>query len=424
MTRRLLLIRCALLCTVELFVPLTASIGMTGASCVPPPPGLVSWWTGDADTMDIVSGNNGTLENGATFAPGIVRDAFSFDGIDSFVRVEDSPNLRLGTGEITLDAWIQAPPGNTFRAIVAKLDVSFPFPGYALRITDDNRVDFFAVDCATGSCGFGNSRLPLRSASMVADNSFHHVAGVRRSDGTIEIYVDGLLENSRMDPLWNTDSSDPLTIGEIDFLGPEQQFEGLIDEVELFNVALSASDVQALFNAGSAGKCRELRFRLPFEGTEDITQGPGCGNHHGPQSEAIDYALTLEPVYASERGKVIYADWHSFDPATGSPAVKARFGRVVEVEHPDGSITIYAHLDSSAVSKGEEVSRGQLLGRSGNTGHVKSNDGRMGYHLHFERRVSAVDRGDGYRSGGIGVPISDLPATSLTGCSGTATFQE
>ncbi len=230
--------------------------------CVNPPSGLVSWWPGDDNANDIQSSNYGTLQNGATFAAGKVGQAFSFDGVDDFVRIEDNSNLRLGTGEITFDAWIKASPSNTFRAIAAKVGLTFPFPGYALRIADDNKVEFFAVDCATGSCGFsgpggGGSRQPVRSISVVADNTFHHVAGVRRSDGTLEIYVDGVLENTRLEPLRNTDSADPFTIGEIDAVGPEQPFNGLIDEVDIYNRALSASEIQSIYNAGSAGKCKE-----------------------------------------------------------------------------------------------------------------------------------------------------------------------
>jgi hypothetical protein len=221
------------------------------------PTGMTGWWPGDGNAFDIRGGNNGTLQRGAAFAPGLVGQAFSYDGVDDFVRVEDNNVLRVGAGALTLDAWIKAPPGNTPRAIAAKVGLNFPFAGYALRIANDNRLDFFAVDCGTGSCGFGVTRLPLSGTSIVADDTFHHVAGVRRADGTLEVYVDGVLEASRLDPLWNTDSADPFTIGEID-AGPlpEQPFTGIIDEVELFNRALLASEIQALYNAGSAGKCK------------------------------------------------------------------------------------------------------------------------------------------------------------------------
>ena len=41
-------------------------------TCIQPPAGLVSWWAGDGNANDIVGGNDGTLVNGATFAPGMV----------------------------------------------------------------------------------------------------------------------------------------------------------------------------------------------------------------------------------------------------------------------------------------------------------------------------------------------------------------
>ena len=43
--------------------------------------GMVSWWPGEGNANDIANSNSGTLVNGAAFAPGVVNQAFSFDGI-------------------------------------------------------------------------------------------------------------------------------------------------------------------------------------------------------------------------------------------------------------------------------------------------------------------------------------------------------
>jgi hypothetical protein len=83
--------------------PITA-ISQTG--CVPAPSGMVSWWPGDGDADDIVGGNNGTLQNGATFAPGKVGQAFSFDGANAVVQVANNPAWNFGTSEFTIDAWV------------------------------------------------------------------------------------------------------------------------------------------------------------------------------------------------------------------------------------------------------------------------------------------------------------------------------
>src|SRR5262249_40420283 len=64
-----------------------------------------SWWPGDGNANDIKDGNNGT-QNGATFAPGVVGQAFSFDGVNAFVSVPDSPSLSFGaSSSITVDLW-------------------------------------------------------------------------------------------------------------------------------------------------------------------------------------------------------------------------------------------------------------------------------------------------------------------------------
>ena len=73
-------------------------------TCTPPPANMVSWWPGDENANDIQGNNNGTLQNGATFAAGKVGQAFSFDGVDDFVEVPNAPDLNP-TNQITIDAW-------------------------------------------------------------------------------------------------------------------------------------------------------------------------------------------------------------------------------------------------------------------------------------------------------------------------------
>ncbi len=81
------------------------SAGDAGAQCLPPPSGLISWWPGDGDATDSQDGNDGTLVNGATFADGLVGQAFSLDGIDDHLFIGNPSNLKI-TGGLTLTAWI------------------------------------------------------------------------------------------------------------------------------------------------------------------------------------------------------------------------------------------------------------------------------------------------------------------------------
>src|SRR5262249_42289067 len=62
-----------------------------GTTCTNAPSGLVSWWRAENSTNDSAGANHGILQNGATFTPaGEVGQAFSFDGVDDYVRVPAS----------------------------------------------------------------------------------------------------------------------------------------------------------------------------------------------------------------------------------------------------------------------------------------------------------------------------------------------
>lgn len=90
-------------------------------SCTPPPADLVSWWPGDGNATDIMDGNDGTLQNGATFGTGMVDQAFSFDGFDDFVEIANTATMDVGTGDFTIDLWINFDSLATEQTIIHKV---------------------------------------------------------------------------------------------------------------------------------------------------------------------------------------------------------------------------------------------------------------------------------------------------------------
>jgi hypothetical protein len=67
--------------------------------CLSPPAGLLAWWPGDGHALDLITGNSGLLQNGATAnAPGLVGQAFQFDGLDDKLLL---PNTGLGALDLT-----------------------------------------------------------------------------------------------------------------------------------------------------------------------------------------------------------------------------------------------------------------------------------------------------------------------------------
>lgn len=100
-------------------------------------------------------------------------------------------------------------------------------------------------------------------------------------------------------------------------------------------------------------------------GFEDISDFRGRRPHRG-----IDFAAPVgTPVVASFAGKVVIAD---------DISLHKNYGKVILIEHEDQKKTLYAHLDSFAVSPGQYVSAGQQVGSVGISGRV------TGAHLHFE----------------------------------------
>lgn len=245
---------------VAFFLALTPVGYAVAQTCIQSPPGLVSWWPGDDNPNDIKDGNHGSLQNGASFAAGKVGQAFSFIGGMSQVVVADSPNLDITTA-VTLDAWVNPNPGSlagcpqNHCAVVSK--GNWPVSrNYGLWIRGDGGIGTGYV--TTG----GTSIFAHTAGGLVPEGSFTHVAAVLNpATGEIRIQVNGVSHavsisgGSSSSPL--LDNNEPLRIGFSDPGGFQHNFHGIIDEVEVFNRALSAAEIQAIFNAGSMGKCKE-----------------------------------------------------------------------------------------------------------------------------------------------------------------------
>lgn len=94
----------------------------------------------------------------------------------------------------------------------------------------------------------------------------------------------------------------------------------------------------------------------------------------------IDFAVSPNtPIHAADSGTVMFADWASVLSASNQWWIAPAFaGICVVINHNDGFLTLYAHLNSTDLNAGQFVEKGQLIGLSGSTGLS------TGPHLHFE----------------------------------------
>src|ERR1051325_7339909 len=238
----------------------TPTPSATTGPCVSPPPGMIRWWPGDGNANDIIAGNDGTLQNGASFDAGRVGQGFSLDGMSQYV---ESPAIDMSLTSLTIDAWIDA--NQIDGTIISKYDNSSTPPLVSF---------FFGV--LGGKLRFavyhGSTEYQVADTHeiVITTGTFTHVAGTFDSvTHAITIYVNG--SEVASDPFFTAyissilDSSVPIRIGTAKMqdghLGP--YFSGIIDEVQTFNRALAASEIQSIYAAGSAGNCQPLTTPSP-----------------------------------------------------------------------------------------------------------------------------------------------------------------
>lgn len=228
--------------------------------CVQPPSGMVAWWPLDLSSrekrQDLAGFNNsGTMINDPLQVAGKVLGALQFDGIDDYVEVADHSELNFGTGNFSFDAWIKTDAKIGVEVLVDKRK------GYNLGYSFFLNDGYLSLQLADGSGFFGYTN--YASPVFVADGNWHHIAVTvtRSSNQGILFYLDGVstqFGNPTAHPS-TLDNTDNLRIGRNSsstISDPIGTFKGILDEIELFNRALTKEEIVSIFNAGSAGKCK------------------------------------------------------------------------------------------------------------------------------------------------------------------------
>ncbi len=194
--------------------------------------GLVALWHFDGDALDSSgNANHGDLMGDADFEPGKFDQALSLDGDGDCVEVADSATLDI-TDELTIEAWVRTDVDmgtNPQMQIVDKGEHQYG-SGYMLMIYNGNLY----------------GRVNKSSATAVIhqypnDGEWHHVAYTFKS-GEQKLYIDGQEVASNGGTATITENSQPLLIGKgVD--RPQYCWNGLIDEVRIWNKALDAEEL-------------------------------------------------------------------------------------------------------------------------------------------------------------------------------------
>ncbi len=247
------------LCILILAGLIAAPTNLSAQACYTPPANMVGWWTGDGNAKDLAGPNNGKLINGATFAAGYVGKAFALNGTQ-YVDIKKATPIYVSAGDFTVDTWVSfSAISGADQSIVDKMaNGGVNIDGWRLLL-QANDLFWFCLGNGANGCNFGAPTTVMSTTTATAGN-WYFVAATKTSS-TISIYINGNLENTTgLGPFTDSNSSD-LFFGHSN--GYSANLSGLVDEVELFNRALSADEIMAIYNAGHTGKCKVVVAATP-----------------------------------------------------------------------------------------------------------------------------------------------------------------
>jgi len=244
-------------------VLVTAATTIAQTNCFFLPSGVVAWWKGEGNGVDIIGSNSASLVGGVGFAQGKAGQAFSFDGIGASAS-NSVPALTNIQNSYTIEFWAYPTAGRA----------SSPEATGGLHGTSGQRYAIFPNFGGTGPAGpagagvsvgtngisvfeHGDTYLPSLLVYDAPILGWNHIAIVY-SNRQPRLYLNGVLVRTGITSLWNSCPSTILggRIFNIDNTPLNYGFyAGLLDEVSIYNRSLTETEVQSIYNAGSAGKC-------------------------------------------------------------------------------------------------------------------------------------------------------------------------
>jgi hypothetical protein len=204
--------------------------------CAARPANVVAWWTGDGHAMDVIGTNEGSLVGGG-YAAGEVGQAFRLSATGQYVTVPEAATLDF-TAQLTIEAWIY-PEASANARIVDKIT-----PGGA---------NGFLLDILSNKLRFFVAGTYLQSGTTIVPQVWTHVAATY--DGAnIRLYINGVEDAALAHTGTIVTNTLALTIGTQSDHGGSS-FAGNIDEVAVYDRGLGGTEIQAIYAAGTHGKC-------------------------------------------------------------------------------------------------------------------------------------------------------------------------
>ena len=206
--------------------------------------GLVAYYPISGNAFDESgNGNDGTvygavLEDDRYGNPG---SAYSFDGVDDYIQIAYSSSLHPSV--FSLSAWFNTTDNGRGTIITSDPDAYYCNHGYELGV--QNGYGWFNTDPSSG-CNDGKI---VWSNNTLNDGLWHHMVAI--FDGSkMMLYVDGVIQNNITPTSTYSKPNSYLTLGrtKYSFGGDQRYFDGFIDDIRIYNRALSEYEIKELFH--------------------------------------------------------------------------------------------------------------------------------------------------------------------------------
>ncbi len=244
----------------------------SATSCVPPPSGLVAWWRGEGNGLDQTGVNHGIPYNiygvpgqNISFGAGKVGGGFLHNSTyNGALLAPDPPTLAL-TRSLTIEGWLRHDSG--YGTVIQRGLTVFP-----------GTQSFDVIAFPSGEIGFrfAEGGAPLLESDPIPLGQFAHFAiSLDNATSQAKLYVNGNLVRQ------NTTALRPnILIGAKITMG---NFDGITDELSVYDRALLQSEIQAIYNAGIAvtgatGKCVPVETLVSVSGRVLTPTGLGLRN--------------------------------------------------------------------------------------------------------------------------------------------------
>jgi PKD repeat protein len=198
--------------------------------------GLVAYYPFSGNSADSSgNGHHGTEYGGVSLTTdkmGNPNSAYNFDGVNDYIKVNDHDSLDL-TDNMTISAWIKIDNFSFLAGIVSKYH-TYQSNGFTFRLGYSS--PYKGLNC--------NGR--RTSETLLQANTWYHIVSVVENN-VVNIYVDGQVVSTAYSVVPAQSNSNFMSIG-MDYSSSARYFDGIIDEVRLYNRPLSLSEIQTLYS--------------------------------------------------------------------------------------------------------------------------------------------------------------------------------